>query len=158
MGLSPLPAALVAAIVTEPAVVVGVIAEEGGTARTSASSAIKGTVKGVDPSADLAVVDIDSSAIPSGVTPLGLADSRTANVGDDVTSGYLKRGATLAALAAELEVPSAALEATAAEFNRHAAVGGDPAFGRGQNVYQRSLGDADVKPNPCVAPIIKPPP
>ena len=47
-------------------------------------TAIKGTVKGVDPSADLAVVDIDAGAIPSGVTPLGLADSRTANVGDDV--------------------------------------------------------------------------
>jgi len=45
---------------------------------------IKGTVTGTDPSVDLAVVKIPTSAVPSGTKPLGLADSRTVNVGDDV--------------------------------------------------------------------------
>jgi putative serine protease PepD len=45
---------------------------------------LTGTVKGVDQSSDLAVVDLPDNDVPSGVTPLSLADSRTANVGDDV--------------------------------------------------------------------------
>jgi succinate dehydrogenase/fumarate reductase flavoprotein subunit len=71
----------------------------------------------------------------------------------DVQSGYLKRADDLAQLAAEIGVPPPALSATIEEFNRSAAKGEDPAFGRGGDIYQRSLGDADRKPNPCVAPI-----
>jgi putative serine protease PepD len=43
---------------------------------------LSGTVKGVDPSSDLAVVDIDRSAIPSGTKPLQFADSNGVTVGD----------------------------------------------------------------------------
>ncbi len=75
----------------------------------------------------------------------------------DVVAGYLKRADTLADLARQIGVPPDGLDATIAEFNRHAAAGEDPAFGRGSNVYQRSLGDADHKPNPCVAPLVAPP-
>jgi predicted oxidoreductase len=32
-------------------------------------------------------------------------------------------------------------------------MGHDPEFGRGTSIYQRHLGDADHRPNPCVAPI-----
>jgi putative serine protease PepD len=46
--------------------------------------ALNGTVKGVDASTDLAVVSIPSSGIPSGTQPLGLADSRNVNIGDEV--------------------------------------------------------------------------
>jgi putative serine protease PepD len=45
---------------------------------------IDGTVKGVDASSDRAVVSIPASDIPSGTKPLGLADSRNVNVGDEV--------------------------------------------------------------------------
>lgn len=79
------------------------------------------------------------------------------SVAADVAAGYLKRADTVAGLARQIGVPLDGLGATIAEFNRHAAAGEDPAFGRGGNVYQRSLGDADHKPNPCVAPIAAPP-
>jgi succinate dehydrogenase/fumarate reductase flavoprotein subunit len=46
-----------------------------------------------------------------------------------------------------------ALAETLANFNTGARRGEDSAFGRGQNIYQRHLGDGDHKPNPCVAPI-----
>lgn len=79
------------------------------------------------------------------------------SVAADVASGYLKRADSVAGLASQIGVPPDGLAATIAEFNRHAAAGEDPAFGRGSNVYQRSLGDADHKPNPCVAPLVAPP-
>jgi putative serine protease PepD len=43
---------------------------------------ITGTVKGVDPSSDLAVVDIDTGSIPNGAKPLQFADSNGVTVGD----------------------------------------------------------------------------
>ncbi len=71
----------------------------------------------------------------------------------DVESGYLKQAETLSGLAQQIGVPPDALEATVTTFNQGAERGEDPAFGRGGNVYQRSLGDADQKPNPCLAPL-----
>ena len=72
-------------------------------------------------------------------------------------SGYLLRGATLAELAGKAGIDAAALEQTVAEYNQHAAQGEDPAFGRGSTAYNRYLGDPQVKPNPCVAPLAKGP-
>ncbi len=43
---------------------------------------LRGDVKGVDPSSDLAVVHIDPSAVPPGVKPLQFADSTGVSVGD----------------------------------------------------------------------------
>jgi putative serine protease PepD len=43
---------------------------------------IRGEVKGVDASSDLAVVHIDASAVPGGVKPLQFADSTGVSVGD----------------------------------------------------------------------------
>jgi hypothetical protein len=67
--------------------------------------------------------------------------------------GYLKRGATLADLAREIGVPPERFVATVQAFNREAAQGRDPEFGRGGDSYQRHLGDAEHPPNPCVAPL-----
>lgn len=72
-------------------------------------------------------------------------------------SGYLHKGETLAALALDFGADPAALEQTVSEFNRHAVNGEDPQFGRGSNAYNRSLGDPEHQPNPCVAPIIQGP-
>jgi putative serine protease PepD len=44
---------------------------------------IRGTVKGTDPSSDLAVVDIDPSSAPPDAKPLQFADSTGVQVGDD---------------------------------------------------------------------------
>ncbi len=52
-----------------------------------------------------------------------------------------------------MDVPEEAFAETVRDFNVHAARGEDPAFGRGGDIYQRSLGDADRRPNPCIAPI-----
>ena len=72
-------------------------------------------------------------------------------------SGYLLRGQTLAELAQRAGIDGAALEATTARYNEHAARGEDPEFAKGSSAYNRFYGDVDIKPNPCVAPIAKPP-
>jgi succinate dehydrogenase/fumarate reductase flavoprotein subunit len=59
----------------------------------------------------------------------------------------------VAELAAQIQVDPQTLEATVAEFNRHAARGEDPAFGKGSKAYNRYQGDPAVAPNPCVAPL-----
>jgi succinate dehydrogenase/fumarate reductase flavoprotein subunit len=70
-----------------------------------------------------------------------------------LASGYLRRAPSLAALAAEIDVPAAALEATVARFNAHAARGDDPDFRRGESPYNRIQGDATHGPNPSLGPI-----
>lgn len=72
-------------------------------------------------------------------------------------SGYLLRGRTIAELAGQAGIDAAELERTIAVFNGPASRGEDPAFGKGSTAYNRYLGDADHKPNPCVAPLDTPP-
>jgi succinate dehydrogenase/fumarate reductase flavoprotein subunit len=74
-------------------------------------------------------------------------------IGRHLSTGYLKRGATLAELAVQAGIDANALEATVALFNTTAAEGRDPAFGKGSRAYNRCQGDALHGPNPCVAPI-----
>lgn len=70
------------------------------------------------------------------------------------TPGYLKEGATLAELAAKIEVPIEALEETVRYFNEHAIQGNDPAFGRGESAYDRYWGDGECPwPNPSLGPL-----
>jgi succinate dehydrogenase/fumarate reductase flavoprotein subunit len=72
-------------------------------------------------------------------------------------NGYLKKGATLAELAAACGIDAAGLERTVREFNVHAAKGEDPAFGRGRTSFNRYLADPANQPNPCVAPLAQGP-
>jgi len=72
-------------------------------------------------------------------------------------SGYLKRGKTLAQLAAKCGIDPRALEQTVEEFNRHARVGADPEFKRGTTAFNRASGDKEHQPNPCLAPLEKAP-
>ena len=74
-------------------------------------------------------------------------------LGHHLETGYLKRGETLAELAANAGIDAAGLEATVAAFNESAANGHDPAFGKGSRAYNRYQGDALHGPNPCIAPI-----
>ncbi|EEA04081.1 fumarate reductase/succinate dehydrogenase flavoprotein domain protein [Burkholderia sp. H160] len=81
------------------------------------------------------------------VRPFALSTRR------EIASGYLRQARTLAALAHQIGVPPAAFQETVERFNAGARAGRDDEFGRGANIYQRHLGDADHQPNPCVAPI-----
>jgi predicted oxidoreductase len=74
-------------------------------------------------------------------------------LGHHLKTGYLKRGATLSELAAQAGIDAGAFGATVAEFNKLAAEGRDPAFGKGSRAYNRYQGDALHGPNPCIAPI-----
>ena len=58
---------------------------------------------------------------------------------------WVHRGNTLAELATVIGVSPTALSETVAEFNRHAAAGADPAFGRGSSVYDRFNGDRSLQ-------------
>jgi len=74
-----------------------------------------------------------------------------------VDSGYLRRSDSLAGLTQALGIPADALASTVAAFYAGARRGVDTGFGRGGDIYQRHLGDADHRPNPCVALIERPP-
>ncbi|CAA2108452.1 FAD-dependent oxidoreductase [Variovorax paradoxus] len=74
-------------------------------------------------------------------------------IGRHLKSGYLKRGASIGELAKEIGIAPNVLEATVQEFNQGARTGDDPAFGKGSKAYNRYQGDANVTPNPCVAPL-----
>ena len=71
--------------------------------------------------------------------------------------GYLKRGRTVAGLAAACGLPADALAETLARFNRQAAQGEDGDFGRGRSPYNRAQGDPDHRPTPSLAPLDRPP-
>ena len=64
---------------------------------------------------------------------------------------------TLEALAAQIEVDANGLCETVDEMNQYAATGDDEEFGKGSNNFDRYYGDVNVKPNPCLAPLARPP-
>jgi succinate dehydrogenase/fumarate reductase flavoprotein subunit len=73
-------------------------------------------------------------------------------------SGYLKRAASIEALARTCGIQPHKLADTVHTFNSHARRGEDPAFGRGSTPYNRKQGDPlHGGSNPCVAPIEKGP-
>jgi succinate dehydrogenase/fumarate reductase flavoprotein subunit len=74
-----------------------------------------------------------------------------------VRSGELKEAPSMDALAKAIGVEETTLATTVKNYNAHAWEGRDPEFGRGSTIYQRHLGDAGHRPNPCVAPIEQPP-
>ena len=73
-------------------------------------------------------------------------------------SGYLKRAATIAELAVQIGVPADALAGTGPALQRGRGRGArTPSSAAASDIYQRHLGDAQKQPNPCVAPLLKPP-
>ena len=84
---------------------------------------------------------------------LGYVKPSPMPIGRFLRNGYLIEGRTLAELAARAGIDPAGLEATVEAFNRAAAQGEDPAFGRGSTAFNRYLADPEHRPNPCVAPV-----
>jgi len=87
---------------------------------------------------------------------LGLVRPRPGGHRRFLANGYLIRAATIADLARRLDINARGLEATIAEFNRNARQGVDPGFRRGENAYDRSMGDAAAR-HPSLAPVEQPP-
>jgi len=71
--------------------------------------------------------------------------------------GYLVSAPTLEDLANKLGIDARGLVETVAEHNRFAQAGVDERFGKGSKALNRFNGDPQNKPNPCLAPIARPP-
>ena len=88
---------------------------------------------------------------------LGIVRPAPLPLGPWLRTGYLTRGDTPEALAQACGIDPEGLAETIARFNEAAARGEDPAFHRGTTAYMRLQGDPDQAPNPCVAPLARPP-
>ncbi len=88
---------------------------------------------------------------------LGAVKPFTRSLRRHLDSGDVVRADDIAGLAAKLGIDGEGLARTVAAFNAGAEQGRDAEFDKGGDDYQRFMGDADHRPNPCVAPIVKPP-
>lgn len=89
-----------------------------------------------------------------GLGALGPAPMR---MGAFLTSGYIKRAASVRALAVACGIDADGLDDTLNSFNGPARRGQDPQFQRGSDAYQRFNGAADHAPNPSIAALDTPP-
>ncbi len=74
-----------------------------------------------------------------------------------IERGAVVRGGTIGDLARQIDVPADELEHTIQRFNKFAAKGLDPDFGRGQSAYNDCLGDPGYRPNAAVGPLERAP-
>lgn len=74
-------------------------------------------------------------------------------ISQHLRSGYLIKGRTPTDLAKAAGFDADAFENQLKMFNRDARQGKDTEFGKGDTAYNRFLGDASHRPNPCVAPL-----
>jgi len=73
------------------------------------------------------------------------------------TEGFFAKADTIPELARKIGVNPEGLASTVAKMNEYAVTGVDPDCHRGDSAYDRYYGDPRVTPNPCLAPIDKPP-
>lgn len=74
-----------------------------------------------------------------------------------ISSSYMAKADSIGELAQQCGIDPAGLTKTLERFNSFAAHGQDPDFHKGERAYDRYYGDPRVRPNPCVAPVEKPP-
>jgi succinate dehydrogenase/fumarate reductase flavoprotein subunit len=84
---------------------------------------------------------------------MGLVLPGGGKIKEMVACGYMKTGATLAELAAQIGVDAGGLESTAAKVNADAATGKDTQFGKGDTQIDIEIGDPKHTPNACFGPL-----
>jgi len=80
---------------------------------------------------------------------MGLVLPGGGKIKEMVACGYMKTGATLAELAAQIGVDPQGLEASASKVAADAVAGKDTAFGKGETRIDAEIGDPKHMPNPC---------
>ncbi|KAL7755424.1 hypothetical protein ACKLNR_014522 [Fusarium oxysporum f. sp. zingiberi] len=70
-----------------------------------------------------------------------------------IKMGLLLRSSTISGLAEQMQMPSRNLQATVDEWNEMCNQGEDKHFHRGEDRYEKFLGDPAVMPNPCMGPV-----
>lgn len=89
---------------------------------------------------------------------LGAAKPWPLPLGRWLRSGYLRRGASLQALAQACGIDAPQLQATVERYNAMARAGRDLDFAKGETAYNRVQGEARPGlPNPCMAPLARGP-
>lgn len=81
--------------------------------------------------------------MPSPIMPDG-------KIAPDHWDHYIFKAATLAELAKKIALDPDKLQQVVAKMNDYARTGVDPEFGRGSHDYDRTFGDVNLKPNPCL--------
>ncbi|KAF5962907.1 3-oxosteroid 1-dehydrogenase [Fusarium bulbicola] len=84
--------------------------------------------------------------------PIGSLKS-VSQVEQAIKMGFFLRSSTISGLAEQMQMPSRNLQATVDEWNEMCNQGKDKHFHRGEDRYERFLGDPAVMPNPCMGPV-----